>query len=182
MKLETAIWARFRVRPFNEAVLILALSVLGCAQQAPSANQKHQAAKRHTGTIEYRNREYGFSFTLPGSWKGYRVVWSEWGGNVFATNGEVEQVLRGPKLLFRHPKWTQENPHEDIPIMIYTIAQWNEGPIVTAAPIDPWELGRNSKYVFVVPPRWDYDFSEGYEEAEKILSPTSLHPFAPAGK
>ena len=182
MKLKTAIWTRSRVRPFNEAVLILALSVLGWAQQASSTSQTHQAAKRQTGTIEYRNGEYGFSFTLPESWKGYRVVWSEWGGSVLTTNGEVAHDLRGPKLLIRHPKWTQDTPHEDIPIMIYTIAQWNESPIVSAAPFDPGELGRNSKYVFAVPPRWDYDFSEGYAEAEKILSPTALHTFAPAGK
>jgi hypothetical protein len=65
-----------------------------------------------------------------------------------------------------------------MPIMIFTIAQWNDGPIVSAAPIEPAELGRNEKYVFAVPPRWDYDFSEGYEEAEKLLTPSYLHTFA----
>jgi hypothetical protein len=179
MELEAAIWTRFRVRPFNAAVLIFAFSVSGWAQPAPPASQKHQAAK-HTGTIEYRNKRYGFSFTLPESWKGYRVLWSEWQGSVLASNGTVERVLRGPRLLIRHPKWTEENPREDMPIIIFTIAQWNENPIVSAAPFDPAELGRNRKYVFAVPPRWDYDFSDGWDEAQKILIPDSLHSFAPA--
>jgi hypothetical protein len=178
MDLATATWTR-SLRSVNAAALILALSVSGSAQQEPSTCQKHQAARRQTGTIEYRNREYGFCFVLPESWKGYRVLWSEWQGSVLTTNGEVAHVLQGPRLQIRHPKWTQENPREDMPIMIYTIAQWNESPVVSAAPFDPAELGRNHKYVFAVPPRWDYDSSEGYEEAEKILTPASLHTFAP---
>jgi hypothetical protein len=177
MELATAIWTRSRVRPFSAAALILTLSVSGWAQ-APSTSQKHQAARKQTGAIEYRNREYGFCFTLPESWKGFRLLWSEWQGSVLTANGEVAHVLRGPKLQIRHPKWTQENPREDMPIMVFTIAQWNESPIVSAAPFGPAELGRNRKYVFAVPPRWDYDFSEGYEEAEKILTPASLRTFA----
>jgi hypothetical protein len=178
MELATAIWTRSQ-RSFNAAALILALSVSGWAQQATSTCQKHQAARRQTGTIEYRNREYGFRLTLPESWKGYRIVWSEWQGSVFTTDGEVAHVLRGPRLEIRHPKWTQEKPYEDMPIMIFTLARWNESPIVSAAAFGPSELGRNRKYVLAVPPRWDYDFSEGYEEAEKLLTATSLHTFAP---
>jgi len=165
MELAT-IWTGSR-QSFNAAALILALSVSGWAQQAPSTCRKHQAARRQTGTIEYRNREYGFCFVLPESWKGYQVLWSEWQGSVLTTNGDVARVLRGPRLQIRHPKWTQANPHEDMPIMIFTIAQWNESPNVSAAPFDPMELGRNRKYVFAVPPRWDYDFSEGYTRKPK---------------
>ena len=166
-------------RPFKAPAIVLALSVSLWAQQAPATSRKHQTAVRQTGAIEYMNREYSFRFTLPESWKGYRILWSEWQGSVPTTSGEIEHVLRGPQLLIRHPQWTEEKPHEDMPIMIYTIAQWNEGPVVNAAPFFPEELGRNQKYVFAVPPRWDYDFSEGYEEAEKILAPASLHTLAP---
>jgi hypothetical protein len=178
MGLETEIWTRSR-RSINAAALILALSISGWAQQATSTSQKHQAPGRQAGTIEYRNGEYGFRIVLPESWKGYRVLWSEWQGSVQASNGAAEHVLRGPRLRLRHPKWTEENPREDMPIMIFTIAQWNESPIVSAAPFGPGELGRNGQFVFAVPPRWDYDFAEGYEEAEKILTPASLHTFAP---
>jgi hypothetical protein len=168
------------VRPFQQLALILTLSLCGWAQQAPSTNQKHQADKSQAATVVYRNREYGFSFTLPASWKGYTVVWSEWSGSPVTTNGRPEHLLRGPQVLIRHPKWTQENPREDLPLMIYTIAQWNESPVVSAAPYYPWEFGRNSKYVFAVPPRWDNDSSEGVEEAEKIMGSKPFHTFSPA--
>jgi len=77
MKLATAIWTDFRVRLLNAAVLILALSISGYTQQAPHSRQKHQSARKHAGTIEYKDARYGFSFTLPESWKGYQVLWSE---------------------------------------------------------------------------------------------------------
>ena len=173
------IWTGLRVRSFNAAVLFIALSVCGWTQQSTPAVQKHQPAAKHTKTIEYKSASYGFSLTLPESWKGYQVLWSEWGGNVFNDDGSVAQELQGPELRIRHPKWTEENPREDMPIMIFTIAQWNEHPIVSAAPFDPAELGRNRKYVLAVPPRWNYDFAEGWEEAQKILSPDSLHTFEP---
>jgi hypothetical protein len=55
MELATAVWTRSRVRPFSAAVLILilTLSVSGWAQQAPSTIQKHPAARKQTGAIEY---------------------------------------------------------------------------------------------------------------------------------
>jgi len=180
MELATAIWTFIRLRPLRAPVLVLVLSVLGWAQQTPASSQKVQAATRHTGAIEYRNRQYGFRFTLPGSWKGYRILWSEWSGSVPARGGTEAHGLRGPKLVIRHPKWTKENPREDMPIMIFTISQWNESPDVSASPFGPAELGRNRKYVFASPPRWEYDLSEGYEEAVKLLTPSSLHTFAPA--
>ncbi len=181
MESATAIWARFRVRRFKLGALILGLSVLGWSQQAPPASQKHHSvAGKVAKTIEYRNTKYGFSFTLPESWKGYQVLWSEWQGNVLGSDGTVARVLRGPELKIRHPKWTEENPREDLPLMIFTIAEWNEHPNVSAAPFDPGEFGRNRKYVFALPPRWDYDFAEGWEEAERILGSKSFHTFSPA--
>ena len=128
--------------------------------------------------ILYRNSKYGFSLVLPASWKGYTASWSRWEGSVFDGNGELKQVLHGPELRIRHPKWTEDNPREDLPVMIFTIPQWRQEPIVSAAPFGAGKLGRNRKYVFGVPPRWDYDFAEGWEEAGKIL--TSLHTFEPA--
>ena len=49
-----------------------------------------------------------------------------------------------------------------------------------AAPFDPGEFGRNSKYVFAAPPRRDCDFAGEWEEAEKILGSKSFHTFSPA--
>jgi hypothetical protein len=70
METTATIRTRFRVRLFNAAVLILALSVSGWSQQPATAGQKYESAGKHTGTIEYRNTIYGLSFTLPESWKG----------------------------------------------------------------------------------------------------------------
>ncbi len=179
--MQTAIpWLNFRGRQLNSIFVFLMLSVSVSAQQASLDNQKHEATGNGTKTIEYENADYGFRFTLPESWKGYRVLWSGWGGSVLGDDGSVARKLRGPELRIRHPKWTEEHPREDMPIMIFTIAQWNESPVVSAAPIGPAELGRNKRFVFAVPPRWDYDFAEGWEEAQRILTPDSLHTFAPS--
>jgi len=175
-----AISTPLRPKPFSTAVLILALSIWGWSQQSAPAGQKGTAAATHPGTIEFRNTRYGFSFFLPESWKGYQVLWSEWEGDVLNDDGSVARTFRGPELKIRHPKWTQQNPWEDMPIMIFTIAQWNQHPNVSAAPFDPGEIGRNKKYVFAVPPRWNYDFSEGWEEAQKILNSESLRTFSPS--
>lgn len=57
--------------------------------------------------------------------------------------------------------------------MIFTLEQWGsllEGKFhIGAAPIGPTELGRNSKYVFALPARYNFAFPEGYEEVEEII-------------
>lgn len=57
--------------------------------------------------------------------------------------------------------------------MIFKPQQWSEVQqeklVVSAAPFPPSELGRNKRYVFALPPRWDYDFVDGWEEAQRIL-------------
>lgn len=89
--------------------------------------------------------------------------------------------VKGPKLLIRNPHWTEENPWEDIPIMIFTHPQWKlvkDGSLdVSAAPFGPEEIGRNRKYVFALPPRYSYDENHGYEEVIKIMERRPLHAF-----
>jgi hypothetical protein len=128
--------------------------------------------------LTYNNADYGFTFSLPADWKGYSIVKKTWNGNSLTTD-KVEET--GPTLLIRNPKWTSAIHYEDIPIMVFTLAQWNsytaENFAVSAAPIPASELGRNNRYVFALPPRWDFDFSQGYQEAENILNTKPLHPF-----
>ena len=45
-----------------------------------------------------------------------------------------------------------------------------------AAPINPSELGRNKRYVFALPPRYNFAFPTGYEEVEEILEGKPLEP------
>jgi Immunoglobulin-like domain of bacterial spore germination len=131
-------------------------------------------------TITYKNADYGFNFSLPISWQGYSIIKDTWKGNIL--KGKVAQS--GPKLLIRNPKWTNSSPYEDIPILIFTISQWNsytaEDFSISAAPIQASELARNNKYVFALPPRWNFDYSTGYEEAENIILSKPLVPLTVA--
>jgi hypothetical protein len=106
---------------------------------------------------------------LTDQWKGY---------DNNGPHGE-ETVATGPMISIRHPQWTSADPRQDIPIMVFTISQWNallkDKFIVSAAPIGPGELGRNRTYVFGLPPRFDYAFPTGYEEVEQIIQNKSLN-------
>ena len=131
--------------------------------------------------IVYMNRGYGFTFTLPENWSGYTIVAEAWEGRSVggSTSGQITET--GPKFLIRHPEWTKENPREDIPVMVFTLAQWDkvlqENISLGAAPIGPTELGRNSTYVFALPARYNFDFLTGYQEIEQILAENPLKPF-----
>ncbi len=109
----------------------------------------------------YRNEEYRFEITLVNGWKGYSV--------------NTDRIDRGWLVMLRHPAWSDENQRMDIPILIYTLSQWekweaeNFESYQTAAPIGPTERARNSRYVFATAPRYNYSFAEGWEEVENII-------------
>ncbi|HCT36163.1 MAG TPA: hypothetical protein DF292_03910 [Firmicutes bacterium] len=140
------------------------------AEQAQELEKKQQA-----NAIIYENSAYGFSFALPAGWEGYRIVAEQWEGL------SLENRPSGPILNIRHPQWTAEKPRQDIPIMIFTMAQWealqSEKFHIGAAPMGPKELGRNSKYVFALPARYNYAFPEGFEEVDAILESGALKAY-----
>jgi hypothetical protein len=123
--------------------------------------------------IIHINEEYGFELTLPVSWKGYSVLNQTWTGYLINeySNSKTEN---GPEIVIRNPNWKENNIWQDIPIMIFTPDEWtliqDENMAVSAAPIGPQELGRNSKYIFALPPRWVgfYD-ALGQDEAQSIV-------------
>jgi hypothetical protein len=131
-------------------------------------------------SLEYKNAQYGFSFSLPDSWKGYSIVTDTWEGWALSPQGDVPTET-GPLISIRHPQWTQAVPRQDIPIMVFTIAQWNslqqDKFHIGAAPINPSELGRNANYVFALPARYNYAFPAGYEEVDAILATKPLQTF-----
>ena len=65
--------------------------------------------------------------------------------------------------------------------MVFTLAQWDslqqDKFHIGAAPIGPSELGRNTRYVFALPARYNFAFPTGYEEVEKILEDNPLKAF-----
>jgi hypothetical protein len=125
--------------------------------------------------IEYKNDQYGFDFSLPLSWNGYSIVLNKWNGQILDAKDSTEKAskIEGPEIFIRHPQWTKENPRQDIPIMVFTMSQWDlilkEKLAVSAAPIGPSELGRNSKYIFALPARYNFAFLAGFEEVEDII-------------
>ncbi|MHB8129766.1 MAG: hypothetical protein ACYDEX_12285 [Mobilitalea sp.] len=124
--------------------------------------------------IVYDDTMHGFQFSLPESWKGYSIQAEVWLGTAIDGENSGEVVEFGPKILIRHPDWTTDQPRQDIPIMIFTIDQWDiilkEEMAVGAAPIGPSKIGSNSKYVFALPARYNFAYEIGFEEVEEILN------------
>ncbi len=150
------------------------------SQASAVSPQEPENSQETPGTIIYKNTEYGFNFTLPESWKGYKIITGEWEGEPIEESTADSGTITGPMISIRHPLWTSQNPRQDIPIMIFTAEQWKslqKGEFhIGAAPIDPSELGHNSKYVFALPARYNYAFPAGYEEVEDILKGNPLKP------
>ncbi len=150
-------------------------------QGAEADGQKEdQAVSAENKSIVYKNTQFGFEFTLPGSWKNYKIISDKWEGRSLSEGENDKVVETGPQISIRHPEWTSENPRQDIPIMVFTLKQWDSmaggGFHIGAAPMDPSELGRNNKYVFALPARYNYAFPTGFEEVEKILQGNALKP------
>jgi hypothetical protein len=132
-------------------------------------------------SILYSNTKYRFQFTLPARWKGFKIITSSWKGMEITPKNQSKIVETGPYLSIRNPLWQQKHPRQDIPIYIFTLKQWNELMksifSVSAAPIPPSELGRNSKYIFALPARYNYSFLPGFQEVAKILAGKPLKTF-----
>ena len=147
--------------------------------QLPTIPTSEPTPTSPTASIDYNNTEYGFIFTLPSSWKGYSIVTENWEGNLI--DSKNEQTIKGPKISIRHPLWTAIVPRQDIPIMVFTLAQWDlitkEKLSVGAAPIQPSELGHNARYVFALPARYNYAFPTGFEEVDTIMQGKPLQAY-----
>lgn len=135
---------------------------------------------------EYKNTDYGFSIKLPLTWKDYSVIEDEWEGYnsdpTKYTNVPGQVITeKGPLTSIRHPDWEYKAPRQDIPIMVFTTSQWNDMQAdrfhIGAAPINPDEIGRNSKYVFAIPARYNFAYLTGFEEVDQILKSDSFKAF-----
>ncbi len=137
--------------------------------------------KQPDPAVEYRNTNLGFRLPLPDSWEGFTVLTETWEGSWIDGSGGDEP--QGPMISIVHPDSTTQQPRQNIPIMVFTSEQWDqlqqEEFAVSAAPFPPAELGRNSVYVFGLPPRYNYAYLEGWEEVEDILNGNPLVTFDP---
>ncbi|MEQ1500360.1 MAG: hypothetical protein ABL917_03265 [Parcubacteria group bacterium] len=167
-------------------VIYLALSSFyykkGDVSSIPNTNTVASTTPQPTPStkVSYRNNDYGFVIDLPTSWENYTIILDPWEGYSLV-GGEQKAGEEGYTLLIRHPDWEYKSPRQDIPIMIFTLKQWNDMQAdkfhIGAAPVNPRELGRNSKYVFAVPARYNFSYLTGYEEVEEILQSKAFRAF-----
>jgi hypothetical protein len=65
--------------------------------------------------------------------------------------------------------------------MIFTYPQWDlidKGDLaVSAAPFGPGEIGRNSRYVFALPPRYNFADAIGVDEVIAIMRSNPLYAY-----
>ena len=65
--------------------------------------------------------------------------------------------------------------------MIFTPAEWDliqqEKLSLGVAPIGPTELGKNGKFIFALPARYNYAFPVGFEEVDQIIQTKPLSAF-----
>ncbi len=131
-----------------------------------------------TTQTEYRNNEYGFTVALPLSWKGHTIVNDTWKAYSLTA---PQSTTTGPLLSVRSPLWKVEAPRQDIPVMVFTLAQWDmimtDKIHIGAAPVNPSELGRNAKYVFALPARYNFAYLVGHEEVDIIMQSKPLRGF-----
>lgn len=117
----------------------------------------------------YSNNEYGFSVALPASWKNFSIIKGTWESNPIDNEIETGEIIN-----IRNPKWSEEDPTQDIPVMVFTYEQWNkidnDQLHIGAAPINPSLLLRTSKYYFALPARYNFGMLKGYEEVDTIVT------------
>jgi hypothetical protein len=146
---------------------LLAALFTGCG----TANVSHYAGN---APVIYHNTQYGLTFSLPADWRGYTVLTNEWvGQQADEKTGEIIRTERGPKIILRHPQWTASDPHQDIPISIFTRAQWEdvrEEKVFTSAGGIDFDVSHNRNYVFTVHSRFNWGELTGWEEAQKIVA------------
>jgi hypothetical protein len=126
--------------------------------------------------LRYRDARYDLTFFLPASWQGYSVSVKQIEDQRYSPL-EDKDITVGytPMITLRHPQWQATAPYADIPILIFTPAQWDSlrhGELwpsaFTGGTID--ELWHNQKYVFAMSSRtFANDELKGWKETARIV-------------
>jgi len=122
---------------------------------------------------EYLNDEYNFAIYLPKDWEGLTVSRSQETGDkdldeLFNKIDEEFLVVN-----IRHPKWTKEEPYQDISIAIFRANEWNEN--VSDAVEGDFDLlplnipGGGYEYVLRSNPTAYKSSLKGYSEVMEII-------------
>jgi hypothetical protein len=126
--------------------------------------------------VWYHNAKFGLTFFLAASWQGYSVLMEQWESVTHSpTDGKRSVVGRGPMIILRHPQWKAGDIYQDIPILVFTRAQWdalNQGKLwpslYAGGVID--ELWHNRDYVFAMSSRYNAaDEAKACKEVSDIV-------------
>src|ERR1700687_3969608 len=124
------------MRRFIASVAAVLVGVAGLCpvsqEQVQAQGQAQESTNQQTRThltkaslsITYKNTQYDFCFSLPEGWKGYSIVPDAWKGYANVGPHGHATVAHGPIVTTSHPLWVSEVPRQDIPIMVFTRAQW----------------------------------------------------------
>jgi hypothetical protein len=139
---------------------IVALVVGGCSN-SDTRNQPSSLPLR------YCNAQYGLTFFLPASWRGYSALTQQWDNQMYLPATDKTIVVgHGTMITLRHPRWTPSKPYQDIPILVFTRAQWDDlhhgkpwPSILTGGMMD--ELWHNDQHVFGMSSRYNWPAGGG---------------------
>ena len=145
--------------------ILCSLFVCGTALLAAGCHSLKTASPPSGLPLRYQNAQYGLTFFLPASWRGYSVSIHQLQDERYSP-AKDRQIIVGhtPMITLRHPQWQAGVPYQDIPILVFTRPQWDalhQGklwPSLYAGGIME-ELWHNRKYVFAISSRYNPDDS-----------------------
>src|ERR1017187_5197543 len=77
-------------------------------------------------SLRYYNAKFDLKFFLPASWRGYSVSVQQLDDEKYSPTKD-RQILVGhtPMITLRYPRRQTSTPYQDIPILVFTRAQWD---------------------------------------------------------
>ena len=124
----------------------------------------------------YHNAQYGLTFFLPVSWRGYSVSVEQLEDTTYSA-AEDKQIVVGhtPMITLRHPQWQTNELYQDIPILVFSRAQWDAlhhgelWPSFYAGGVMD-EMWHSPKYVFAMSSRYNAnDEVNGWKQVTRIV-------------
>jgi len=124
----------------------------------------------------YRDTRYGLRFFLPPTWRGYSASVQQLEDERYSPAADKQVVVgHTPMIVLRHPQWQTNAPYQDIPILVFTRAQWDAlhhgelWPSLFAGGMMD-ELCHNQEFVFAMSSRYNaVDEVRGWKEVAEVV-------------